>query len=181
MKKLTVVTKSVEMDLVESGRKGVTNKQMLDAFKTQTETSNLIQLLIDYPEVFKSSVKYTPDAKKVELENLVRTYNDPNFTVVTGKKIRLAAQQTKIEEVKIEEPKVIVLDSYKNKNNAKMAEVASKIETLNEDEKIIVKEMVEKDLGITELAKMFGMTKDKAYNMLFRSKNSIYNRLSQAN
>ena len=44
-----------------------------------------------------------------------------------------------------------------------------------------IKEMVEKDLGISEVAKLHNLTKDQAYNKIFRSKSSIYNRLQAAN
>ena len=183
MKKVMVITRSMEMDLVVAGRKGITNKQMIEALKTITDTESLIQLLVDYPEVFKSSIKYTPDETKVRLEKLVRTYNDPEFTVVTGKKIRdgktikAEKKQKKVEQ----KPTIIVLESYKNKNNAKMANVAAKFQMLSEEEQAIVKEMVEKDLGISEVAKLHNLTKDQAYNKIFRSKSSIYNRLQAAN
>ena len=174
MKKLMVVKESVRMDLVEVGRKGVTNKQMLGALRAGLTNSQLIRLALDYPEVFKSSVKYTPDEMKVKLEKLVKDYIDPEFTVKTGKKIR--SQQPAIKE-----DNIIILDSYKNKNNTKLAKVANKYKTLSKEEQVIVKEMVEKDLGITELAKLHNITKDQAYNRIFRSKSSIYNRLANAN
>ena len=183
MKKLTVVTRSMEMDLLVAGRKGITNKQMLEAFKVATTTEELVQLLIDYPEVFKSSVKYTPDEMKVRLEKLVRTYNDPEFTVVTGKKIRdgKVAKTNKVQKKVEQKPVLIVLANYKNKNNAKMAQVIKGFDTLSNEEKALVKAMVEEDLGIRELAKANGLTKDQAYNRLFRNKNSIYNKLQAAN
>ena len=170
--KKSMVKESVKMDLVEIGRKGVTNKQMLDAFKTNLSNMQLVKLALDYPEVFKSSIKYTPDEMKVKLEKLVKAYIDPSFTVKTGKKIR-SNQDSFV--------KVIVLNDYKNKNNAKLAKVAENIKVLNDDEQVIVKEMVEKDLGISEVAKLHGLTKDQAYNKVFRSKSSIYNKLTAAN
>ena len=110
MKKEMVITKSIEMELVVVGRKGITNKQMLEAFKSNLPEEELLQLLEDYPKVFKSSIKYTPDAMKIRLEKLVQEHCDKDFTVKTGKKIRNAK-----EEIVKEQPKVIVLENYKNK------------------------------------------------------------------
>ena len=173
MKKEMVITKSIEMELVVVGRKGITNKQMLEAFKSNLPEEELLQLLEDYPKVFKSSIKYTPDAMKIRLEKLVQEHCDKDFTVKTGKKIRNAK-----EEIVKEQPKVIVLENYKNKNNAKMAKVVERLDILSDEEKAIVKAMVEKDLGITELATQLGLTKDQVYNKTFRSKSSIYNKLA---
>ena len=163
-------TKSIEMELVMAGRKGVTNKQMLEAFKSNLNEEQLLQLLTDYPMVFLGSIKYTPDAKKLELQDFVQKNGYPNFEVKTGKKIRS-------QELKTKEDNIITLESYKNKNNAKLAEVAKNIKVLSEEEQAMVKEMVEKDLGISELAKLYNLTKDQAYNKIFRSKYSIYNKL----
>ena len=190
MKKETVITKSMELELIAAGRKGVTNKQMLEAFKSNPDEKTLLQLLADYPTVFKNSVKYTPDAQKIALEKLVRENGDPNFTVKTGKKIRdiisnggeLKQQVKMVEEPKVEEPKdIIVLEEYKVQNNEKMSKVVSNLEVLTDEEKEIVKYMVEKDLGTTELSKKLGLTKDQLYSRVFRSKNSIYNKLQAAN
>ena len=49
-----VITKSIEMNLIATGRKGVTNKQMLEVFKANPSDETLIQLLKDYPEVLKA-------------------------------------------------------------------------------------------------------------------------------
>lgn len=165
------ITKSIELGLVNAGRKGVTNKQMLEAFKKDLTNEQLIQLLNDYSSVFMASVKYTPDAKKVALEKLVNENGYPKFTVKTGKKIRMDMEES---------VKIIVLNDYKNKNNAKMAAVIKNIGILTEDEKVIVEQMVKSDLGISEIAKLHGLTKDQAYNRIFRSKNSIYNKLTAA-
>ena len=59
-----------------------------------------------------------------------------------------------------------------------MAKVVERLDILSDEEKAIVKAMVEKDLGITELATQLGLTKDQVYNKTFRSKSSIYNRLA---
>lgn len=171
------ITKSLEMNLVSAGRKGVTNKQMLDVFKSEVSNEVLIQLLNDYPEVFMSSIKYTPDATKLALEKLVKENGYPEFEVKTGKKIRT------VEAAAVVEEKIIVLDTYKNKNNEKMAVLIDTPwkNTLTDVEKEMFKKMVQEDIGISKLAEEFGLTKDQAYNKVFRSKSSIYNKLTAAN
>ena len=178
MKKDLVITKSVELQLITEGRKGVTNKQMIEVFKTNPDENTLLQLLSDYPQVFKSSVKYVPDVQKIALEKFVQENGHPDFTVKTGKKIRDISTEVKKEQ----KPEIIILNTYKIQNNEKMAKaIGNNYQLLSDEEKQIVKYMVENDLGTTELSKKLGLTKDQLYSKVFRSKNSIYNKLQAAN
>ena len=181
------MTKSLEMGIIKTNNQGrVTNIQMMEVFNNAFVKENLIQLLNDYADIFKRCIKYVPMKNQGFLKDLVIEFNDPSFKTVaeikkeSKRKTNQKAskkQEEKVEEKQEEGIKIIPLEKYKNANNAKMAALIEKFNLLNEEEQMIVKEMVEKDLGISQLAKELGLTKDQAYNRIFRSKKSIYNRL----
>jgi hypothetical protein len=82
-------------ELIQYGRKGITNKQMVEAIIKHADVmENIVILFEKYPDIFKSSAKYVPDKIKVDLEKLIQT-KDKNFKLPISKKTRLKLEENK--------------------------------------------------------------------------------------
>jgi hypothetical protein len=89
--------------LVEVGKKGITNFQMIPAIKANIQNEDILRKLYAIkPEVFKSSAVYTPDNMKVICLNIIKEA-EPKYKMPMGKKMaaELESKITPITNVAI--------------------------------------------------------------------------------
>lgn len=148
-------TESIKKGYIVSGKRTITNQQMLPAIKVNIDNVDALRTLRnDYREVFESSMKYL----SVKTQNLIR----------------------EVLEVKETKKVIEISDHFKSKNNEKLAIAFKNNQNLSDlsNDEIALLELALQDKSTKEIAEHFNMTKDMVYNALFRSKYSIYNRLA---
>lgn len=169
-------TESIKKGYIVSGKRTITNQQMLPAIKVNLNDKIALETLRnDYREVFESSMKYL----STKTQNYITTILDgkESVTIETKKKDVEPKEQ-------VVEPKANVIqisDHFKSQNNEKLANAFKTnkhaVQTLSEEE-VKLLELALQDKSPKEIGEMLNMTKDMVYNRLFRSKTSIINKLA---
>ncbi len=85
--------------LIEEGKRGVTNSQMIEALKKHKDIPENWDILFkQYPDVFISTAKYLPPELRTKAVTLIQTVF-PNYTIQTKSENRLRANIETVQKM----------------------------------------------------------------------------------
>ena len=85
--------------LIEEGKRGVTNTQMIEALKKHRDNPENWDILFKkYPDVFISTAKYLPPELRTKAVTLIQTVF-PNYTIQTKSENRLRANIEAVQKM----------------------------------------------------------------------------------
>jgi len=109
--------------LIEQGKRGVTNKQMIEALmKHKDNADNWNTLFKMYPDIFISTAKYLPPELRVKAVTLMQTVF-PDFKITNSREDRIKSIIDTVKKMtaeKADKEKIIEIIVSNSKNDIKM-------------------------------------------------------------
>ena len=109
--------------LIEQGKRGVTNKQMIEALmKHKDNTENWNSLFKQYPDIFISTAKYLPPELRLNAVTLIQTVF-PDFKITNSREDRIKSIIDTVKKMtaeKADKEKIIEIIVSNSKNDIKM-------------------------------------------------------------